>query len=90
MVIASPIQAVQRALGVRVAPAAWKPPGGLTRVEYQAAAAAARDLDRALGAQGADARVRVDVRSSGAVLVVEGAAGLDVPRAYQQLRVVRR
>lgn len=90
VVIASPIQAVQRALGVRVAPAAWKPPGGLTRAEYQAAAAAARDLDRALGAQGADARVRVDVRSSGAVLVVEGAAGLDVPRTYQQLRVVRR
>lgn len=90
VVIASPIEAVQALLSVRVAPTPWRPPGGLTRPQYQAAAAAARDLDRALGAQGLDTRVRVDARKSGVVLVVEGPTGLELPSTYQQLRVVRR
>lgn len=87
VVIANPIESVQRALSIRVADAAWRPPAGVTRAAYRRAAAAARALSTALSREAERARVEVVPSRQGVVLLVETATPLAVPRDFEGWRV---
>ncbi len=88
VVIASPIEAVQKALRIRVADAAWHPPEGVTRAEYRRAAAAARALSTALSTSDVRALVGVERgRRKGVVLVVDTATPLSGPSDFEGWRV---